>query len=191
MPVFSKSFVIQQNHKNMEATVVRSKKEQKVKEIQQTKISPVINVSADRLWEIIGPGFGEAHTWSRAVDHSVTSGIPTIEGASCSNRACDLNASGFNKISETIIEYNDEKRKLGYTVDTGLPGFVVYLANNWSVIDVAPNQSQARMNIQMKMKPFMGALMGGMFKKNLNKACPQRMDTGKNRKSYIGDVHVE
>ena len=41
----------------------------KYKEVKMSK--PVaINVSADALWEIIGPGFADAGKWSTAVDHS-------------------------------------------------------------------------------------------------------------------------
>ena len=141
---------------NMEATV---KNESKVKVIKQTKVSPLIAASADRIWEIIGPGFDQVSTWSRAVDHAETSGKPVFEGASCSNRACDLNASGFNKISETIIEYNELDRRLGYTVDTGLPGFVVYMANNWQVIPAGGSHCKVQMTITMKLKPLMGAIM--------------------------------
>lgn len=150
----------------MEATV---EKQTKVKVIKQTKTSPLIAASADRLWEIIGPGFSEVSKWSRAVDHAETSGKAVFEGAACSNRACDLNASGFNKISETIIEYNENERRLGYTVDTGLPGFVVYMANNWQIVPVGQNQCRAEMTITMKLKPLMGAIMGPMFKMNVNK----------------------
>lgn len=150
----------------MEVTV---ENQTKVKVIQQTKTSPLIAVSADRLWEIMGPGFSQVATWSRAVDHAETSGIAEFDGASCSNRACDLNASGFNKISETIIEYNESEKLLGYTVDTGLPGFVVYMVNNWRVVPVGKNHCRAEMTITMKLKPFMGAIMGPMFKMNVNK----------------------
>ena len=141
----------------------------KVKVIQETKISPVFNVSADAVWKIIGPGFKNVSVWSRAVDHASTSGQPEFEGASCRNRSCDLNASGFSKISETVIEYDANRRTLGYSVDAGIPGFVTYMANNWRVIEVGPNQCKTEMTVTMHLKPLMGFLMGGMFKKNVHK----------------------
>lgn len=145
----------------------------KSKELKQSKTSGIINVDAYKIWEIIGPGFNDVSNWSRAVDHATTSGKPAFEGASCSNRACDLNASGFNKISETIIEYSESQYKLGYTVDEGLPGFVLYMANHWQVIKVGPNQSKLQMNITARMKPLIGFLMGGMFRKNINKVLEE------------------
>lgn len=154
-------------------TLTQREKNTKVKEIKKTKVSMVFNASADSVWEIIGPGFSEVSKWSRAVDHAATSGTPDFEGASCSIRSCDLNASGFSKISETIIEFDAEKRSVGYTVDTGLPGFVTYMANNWRIIKVGPNQSKAEMTITMRLKPFMGFLMGGLFKKNVNKVLDE------------------
>lgn len=157
----------------MSATIVNHPRQEAIKgnfkEIKETKVGPVYNVSADKVWQIIGPGFHNVSKWSRAVDHAETSGSPVFDGASCSNRACDLNASGFSKISETIIEYNESERRLGYTVDTGLPGFVMYMANNWRVIETGPDQSKVEMTITMRMKPLMGFIMGGLFKMNVNK----------------------
>ena len=74
----------------------------------------------------------------------------------------------FSKISEELIEYSDSDRVLAYGAKEGLPGFVLMAQNRWEIIEVGPGQSQIRMTITMHMKPFMGTLMGGMFRKNLN-----------------------
>ena len=151
-------------------------KKNKYKEIKQTKVSTIFNVSADAIWQIVGPGFSNASTWSRAVDRATTSGEPDFEGAPCSNRSCELNASGFDKISETIIEYNPEERRLGYSVDSGLPGFVIYMANNWHIREVGANQSQVEMTVTIHLKPFMGTLMGNLFRKNVNKVLDEAIE---------------
>ena len=90
-----------------------------------------------------------------------------LEGATCSERACDLNAKGFNNISETLVEYSNEQRLLKYEVRDGLPGFVTYGSNRWKIVEIGPNESQLEMTITMHLKPVMGILMGGVFKKNL------------------------
>ncbi len=37
-----------------------------------TKTSGIINVSADELREIVGPGFNNVSEWASSVDHAVT-----------------------------------------------------------------------------------------------------------------------
>ena len=150
----------------MGATAQESAK--KYKEIKQQKIGPVMNASAADVWQIVGPGFEDAYKWSTAVDHSVGSGEPEFEGATCSKRSCEINAKGFSDIGEQVIEYSDANRVLAYDVVAGLPGFVSSVTNQWTVVEVGPNQSQLQMAITVRMKPFMGAMMGGMFKKKLN-----------------------
>lgn len=154
----------------------QTKKKSKFKEIKETKTSGIFEASADQVWQIVGPGFDKAATWSRAVDHATTSGSPAFDGASCSNRTCELNASGFDRISETIIEYDPSERRLGYSVDSGLPGFVIYMANNWRIHEVSPNQSRVEMTVTIHLKPLMGTLMGNLFKKNVNKVLDEAIE---------------
>ncbi|MCR9152714.1 MAG: SRPBCC family protein [Croceimicrobium sp.] len=150
--------------------------EGRIKEVQKTKLSEVINVSADDLWEIVGPGFTDAYVWSTAIDHSEGKGEAQFEGATCNERYCDVNASGFDKISEKLSLYNSENRELKYRAFDGLPGFVTLAENHWEVIDLGAGKSQIRMTITMHMKPFMGWLMGGLFQKNLDKTLNSVME---------------
>lgn len=148
----------------------------KYKEVKQTKLSPIINMSAAEVWQIVGPGFADTYKWSTAIDHSAGSGEAEFEGASCSNRTCELNAKGFSKIDETLTVYSDQKRELAYSVNAGMPGFVTYANNHWRIIEIGPNQCKVEMTITMRMKPLMGTMMGGMFRKNLNKTIDSVMN---------------
>jgi hypothetical protein len=56
------------------STIGTAQTQTKYKVITMTKKSQIMNVSADALWEIVGPGFENAGVWSTAVDHSVGSG---------------------------------------------------------------------------------------------------------------------
>lgn len=144
----------------------------KHKEIKMTKTSGIINVSADDLWEIVGPGFNNVSQWASSVDHAVTSGEPKFDGASCSERSCDLNAKGFDKILEVITIYDAQNKVLAFDIVEGLPGFV-YVSNSlWDIKEVGPGQSQMEITVTIKAKRVMGTLMGGMFKANLNKTIP-------------------
>lgn len=149
--------------------VIAMKKDKEYKEVLMTKTSPAINVSTDKLWEIIGPGFADAGLWSTAIDYSEGSGEAEFEGATCSERACELNASGFDQVGEKITKYNAQTKEVSYKVLHGMPGFVTFAENNWIVVDLGNNQSALKMSLTMHMKKFMGALMGGMMSKKLDK----------------------
>ena len=152
--------------------MVMSKKH---KEVKMSK--PVtINVSADALWEIIGPGFADAGKWSTAVDHSAGHGNGKFEGATCDTRSCDLSAKGFDSINERITEYDISNRTLAFDVIEGMPGFVTYMNNRTVVTELGEGKSKAELQITMHMKPFMGLLLGGMLKKNLNNLLDSALD---------------
>jgi hypothetical protein len=153
-------------------TIKTNMKQQKTKKLVVPHDGEIINASADAVWAIVGKDFANAGKWATSVDHSVGSGSPEFEGASCSTRSCDLNAKGFSSIKEKLIQYDDEKRELTYDVYEGFPGFVIKASNHWTVIPLTATTSKVKFDITMEMKPFMGAIMGGMMKKNLNSTLP-------------------
>ena len=140
----------------------------KHKEVKMSK-SLEVNVSADALWEIFGPGFADAGKWSTAVDHSEGHGEGKFEGAVCDTRSCDLSAKGFSSVNERIVEYDAPSRILSFDVYGGMPGFVTYANNRTVITSVEEGKSKAELTVTMHTKPFMGSLLGGMLKKNLKK----------------------
>ena len=141
---------------------------EKRKEVKMSK-SVNVNVSADKLWEIIGPGFAKAGEWSSAIDHSTSSGEGQFEGAVCDTRSCDLSAKGFTSVDERITEYDDANQTMAFDVYQGMPGFVTQMNSRHIITDEGDGKSKDEIQITMQMKPFMGALMGGMLKKNLSR----------------------
>lgn len=129
----------------------------------------VINVPASELWQMVGPGFIDVYKWSSNVDHAEGSGSPEFEGASCSERSCDLNVKGFNKISEKLTIYNEKSMKLAYEVLEGMPGFVEKASNEWTVVSINEKQSKLVMKAEFRSKGLMGTLMNGMMEKKMNK----------------------
>lgn len=57
----------------------------KHKKIKMTKTSGIINVSADDLWEIVGPGFSNVGVWASSVDHAVTLANQNLKGQLVAN----------------------------------------------------------------------------------------------------------
>jgi hypothetical protein len=151
------------------------KKEMKSKSpkiVSISKTSEIINTSADKVWEIVGPGFGKVGTWSTTVDHAEISGTPEFEGAVCTSRSCDLNAKGFSAINEKITAYDAKSHTLSFDIVEGVPGFVTREYSNWEVLKLSDNTSQLKVTTTMEMKKFMGSLMGGMIKKTIEKNIP-------------------
>lgn len=134
-----------------------------------TKESETINVSAEKLWQIAGKQFEDAYLWATTVDHSEGAGAAKFEGASCDTRACELSASGFDRIEEKVTKYSDEKMNFAYQVTSGMPKFVSSASNDWTVVSIGPNKSKLVMKADFRVKGLMGSLMKGMMKKKMSK----------------------
>ncbi len=154
-------------------TINSPSKQKKMKTLHIPYESETIHVSAEKLWGIVGNDFAHVGKWATSVDHSVGSGTPDFEGASCSIRGCEVNAKGFNKLQERLTEFDAKNKTLTYEVTKGMPGFVTKASNRWEIIRVSEHASKIRMSANMEMKRFMGSLMGGIMKKNLMKLLPQ------------------
>lgn len=133
----------------------------------EIKKQMVIDVSADQLWELIGPGFVDVYKWSSNVDHAEGSGTPEFDGAVCSKRSCDVNVKGFSSINEDLFLYDQDKMSLGYAVVEGMPGFITKAQNVWTVKKVNESQSILTMAAEFESKGMMGALTRGMMKKKM------------------------
>ena len=159
-------FLVQSfTNKQMEA----KKKKRKIIEISKTE---TIHVSAEKLWDIAGNQFADAGKWATNVDHSTGNGAPEFSGATCSSRDCDLNAKGFNKISEKITSFDEENMEFSFDVVEGTPGFVTLASSHWKVNPITDSTSSVTITSHIEMKRFMGGLMGGMLRKNVNELLP-------------------
>jgi len=127
----------------------------------------VINVSEDQLWDMIGPGFIDVYKWSSNVDHAEGKGQSEFEGAVCNERFCDVNVTGFSKISEELTIYDASKKTLAYAVKDGMPGFVTKAVNQWTVVRVDDSHAKLVMKAEFGSKGLMGSMMNGMMKKKM------------------------
>lgn len=139
----------------------------------------VINVSATELWELVGPGFVDVYKWSSNVDHASGTGESEFEGAVCSERFCDVNVKGFNKISEKLVDYDQVKMTLAYAVLDGMPGFVTKAENRWTVIRIDDKHSKLVMAAEFQSKGLMGSLTKGMMKKKMSETLETVLNDAK------------
>ena len=138
-----------------------------------------IDVSAAELWQMVGPGFVEVYKWSSNVDHAEGKGTGEFEGAVCSERSCDVNVKGFNKLSERLTGYDEEAMNLSYEVTDGMPGFVVEASNFWQVEPLGANRSKLVMKAKFASKGIMGALTRGMMKKKMSETLETVLNDAK------------
>ena len=138
-----------------------------------------IDVSAQELWQMVGPGFVEVYKWSSNVDHAEGKGIAEFDGAVCSERFCDVNVKGFSKISEKLTAYDEEAMHLSYEVTDGMPGFIVKTANFWKVVPVGQEKSKLVMEASFLSKGLMGTLTRGMMKKKMSETLQTVLNDAK------------
>ena len=125
----------------------------------------VVNQPIDDVWEVLGNQFGEDYKWARGLYHSKAYGNPTIEGATCSNRACDTTQG---KIDEALRKFDPDHYTLEYEVIKGFPFFVKSGTNNWRL---SPNGQSTKvyMDFNLETKGLIGAIMNPMMKMQMNK----------------------
>ncbi len=138
-----------------------------------------IEVSAEELWEMVGPGFVDVYKWSSNVDHATGKGEGQFEGAICDERFCDVNVKGFSKISEKLTNYDEKKRTLTYAVQEGMPKFITLAENIWTVLPNIDGSSKLTMKANFRVKGFMGFMMKGVMKGKMKKTLSTVLNDAK------------
>ncbi len=136
------------------------------KKVMNIKKEIIVNKSASEVWEVLGNQFPDAYKWARGLDHSQGHGEPVFDGASCSNRTCEV--PGFGKIQEVIKKFDPHEHILSYEVTHGFPGFITSAVNTWRLIEQGFS-TKVEMNMEMQTQGIKGAVMGPMMKMNLTK----------------------
>jgi hypothetical protein len=131
--------------------------------------SDPINVSADELWRIVGPGFGDVAAWTHSVERSTAEGEPELQGAPCAERVCHVNISGYDQMAERLTHYAAPERELTYRVTRGVPGFVLLAQNHWKIRETGPNQSVAEMTCTLHLSPWRGLLLAPLMRRQVEK----------------------
>lgn len=134
--------------------------------MMEIKKEIVIDQSIEQVWGILGNQFTDAYKWARGLDHSEGHGTPTFEGASCSNRTCEV--PGFGTIQEVIRKFDTKNYVLAYEVSEGFPDFISSAINTWSLSRV-DGKTKVNMHLKMETNGFKGTIMGPMMKLQLSK----------------------
>lgn len=121
----------------------------------------VINASATTVWNVIGPQFGDIAAWASIIKVSESIIKPGSKiNASASGRICKAYPGG--SVREELLEYDERAMRLRYEVTKGLPPFITYAENNWSVSSISDQQSMVESTIVLKMEHIAGTLLAPM-----------------------------
>ncbi|MEO0376823.1 MAG: SRPBCC family protein [Cyanobacteria bacterium P01_A01_bin.17] len=122
-----------------------------------------VNISADRVWEILGPQYVNAADWvsSVHVSHGQNTSSPP-QNAPCSGRVCETDLGPFR---ETITHYDEHKRHLAYSAQgEKMPFFVKQLSNSWIVTPLTDNTAQVDMCMKADLLPLFNIVMGPVMR---------------------------
>jgi hypothetical protein len=123
----------------------------------QIKRQITINVSADKVWNILAHHFDHIGRWASAIPESrAVTDWPAPEGAEVGGRVCTPSVAGFGDIQEKFTYYDEQAMRFGYqAIGGGLPSFIKRAENNWTVRSLGPNQCvvEARGEIDLRLIP--------------------------------------
>ena len=128
------------------------------------KRDTTVNVSADKVWNILGNGFNDISQWASPVlDSQALPGQP--EG---SGRVCQVKGAG--EVVETIYHYDDVGRELSFILNgKKIPFFMRKIDNTWSVEPIGDDQSRLQVHAKITLMPVFSQLMSGLLSKAMSK----------------------
>lgn len=95
---------------------------------------------AEVVWQVLGEEFGSIHTWASTLATSELFGDLGVGAV----RVCE--GTGFGpfppgEVREVLTQFDRETMQFTYRAEKGLPAFVTYAENHWTVVADGPDQS--------------------------------------------------
>ncbi|WP_420630684.1 SRPBCC family protein [Candidatus Leptofilum sp.] len=136
------------------------------KKIMQITRATTVNVSADKVWKILGTDFNNISEWASVVlDSEAIPDMPTGSGRIC-------NVKGIGNTLEKLTSFDDDQRKFSFTFENSkIPFFVRKIENTWSVTPKGSDQATVQVNADVNLMPVFRQLMGGMMSRQLGKGA--------------------
>ncbi|MEL6381335.1 MAG: SRPBCC family protein [Cyanobacteria bacterium J06626_18] len=129
----------------------------------QIKRQITVDTSADKVWEILGPGFEHVADWISAVhlSHGRMDGT-VLRNAPSSGRVCETDLGPFK---EVILRYDERNRTLAYSAEGAkMPFFVTQMSNTWTVTPVSNHQASVNMRAEISLLPGFNLVMGPVMR---------------------------
>lgn len=147
-----------------------------------------LNVSIEKVWNILADEYHTIGKWARAVESSAeNTEAASVNGSPVGGRVCKAN---IGDVTETITAFDPSTYHLSYTAKSkSMPFFVRGLKGDWLLKD---NGSGTSVNLGFKadlMFPF-SVLMGWILKRQFDKAITETLDDLK-LYSETGKLHPD
>ena len=135
-----------------------------------------IDAPASAVWQLFGEQFGDVAEWSDTITKSSLD-RPLGEGAV---RTCDLKKLGpvpAGKVTEELTRFDRDSRSLTYVVRSGVPGFMRFVQNAWTVEALDEGRSRVTSRATFDLAWWMLPL-----------SPPFRMQLGRALRSFVGEL---
>ena len=128
-----------------------------------------IDAPADRVWEVIGPGFARIGEWACVIPASTpvpapattpgpAAGLPAaVTMAPVPGRVCTTGSRLLPQVSELLVAYDPAGRTLTYQAN-GMPAFVTLARNTWTVIPDGERACLVSLDAQFEARGVPGLL---------------------------------
>lgn len=146
-----------------------SAKKDKEKKVQEFTVKRTINVSADRVWAVVGEDFGAvANSHPQIVSSDYING--TLKSGEGAERVCNFNDKGTKYVKERQVNYDPENYTFQAQIFHAgkLPLDPEHSYGVYKVIPIDDQSCELVMDLGIRTKPaFMGAMAKGKFKKTI------------------------
>ena len=144
------------------------------------KIQTILDIDApaSAVWQVLGEQFGEVAEWSTTIEKSSLD-RPLGEGAV---RTCDIKAFGpvpAGQITEELTRFDRSSRSLTFVVRSGIPGFMRFVENAWTVEALDDGRSRATSRARFDLAWWMVPLSPLL-----------RMQLARGIRSFVGELET-
>lgn len=138
----------------------------------EIKRQKAINVSADKLWKIVGTDFNDISEWATYIETSYAN--PDLAPGQ-KGRVCQV--TGYGEVTETLTAFDDQQRKLEFVFESKKnPFFVKNIDYMWQVKPKGEDQSELFVDVDMQLMPVFKQLLSGMMTKMLTERTDMVID---------------
>jgi hypothetical protein len=125
----------------------------------ELSVDLVVAAPADRVWDVIGPGFDRIGEWATAIPAStaIPTDPPAPGPAPVAGRVCQTGIRLVPQVVETLVAYDDSHRTLTYEA-SGLPAFVTVARNTWTVVPIDANRCRVGLRARFDTRGLIGLL---------------------------------
>lgn len=115
-----------------------------------------VDAPPERVWEVLGEGFGEVDSWASGVAASSAKPLDA-DRAGPTGRTC---STDLGPLDENVLLFDATDRRIAYEAHSeAMPFFVRGLENEWRMTPLADGGTQVDMNFVARLTPGFNVVM--------------------------------